>query len=225
MGEREMDSVPRVRYLGQGKNGKLLLRCDDHESGKALPRLPKRYLVGIGDHQAINGDGQSAVLPQQTLVMFPVEQQRQFREQGRFIITLPVTVEKGAPYATCSGGFSGATGTSWASFSSQRGGKSETPPTTVMAESRTLNAVMVLIDVKIRKSITSHYRNRPANSRSPRRNRRHAQPPHPIVLRHPHHNHPNKPTANTEVGPKNTKRNELLLDERNPNAAPGYEYR
>ena len=33
---------------------------------------------------------------------------------------------------------------------------------------------------------------------------------------------PSKPTAKIEVTPKKTNRNELLLEERNPKAAPGF---
>ena len=52
--------------------------------------LAKQYLVGIGEPNAVITLKECQFCHSEPLVMFSEEQQRQFREQGGFIITMPV---------------------------------------------------------------------------------------------------------------------------------------
>ena len=85
----EMDSVHVYDTWVKGKNGKLHFDVMTTSQDKALT-LAKHYLVGIGEPEAVVTLKECQFWHSEPLVMFSVEQQRQFREQGGFIITLPV---------------------------------------------------------------------------------------------------------------------------------------
>lgn len=84
-----MDSVHVYDTWVKGKNGKLHFDVMTTSQEKALT-LAKQYLVGIGEPGAVITLKECQFCHTEPLVMFSVEQQRQFREQGGFIITLPV---------------------------------------------------------------------------------------------------------------------------------------
>ena len=85
----EMDSVHVYDTWVKGKNGKLHFDVMTTSQDKALT-LAKHYLVGIGEPEAVVTLKECQFCHSEPLVMFSVKQQRQFREQGGFIITLPV---------------------------------------------------------------------------------------------------------------------------------------
>ena len=84
-----MDSVHVYDTWVKGKNGKLHFDVMTTSQEKALA-LAKQYLVGIGEPQAVITLKECQFCRSEPLAMFSVKQQRQFREQGGFIITLPV---------------------------------------------------------------------------------------------------------------------------------------
>ena len=84
-----MDSVHVYDTWVKGKNGKLYYDVMTTSQEKDLS-LAKQYLVGIGEPQAVITLKECQFCHSEPLAMFSVEQQRQFREQGGFIITLPV---------------------------------------------------------------------------------------------------------------------------------------
>ena len=84
-----LDSVHVYDTWVKGKNGKLHFDVMTTSQEKALT-LAKQYLVGIGEPQAVMTLKECQFCHTEPLAMFSVEQQRQFREQGGFIITLPV---------------------------------------------------------------------------------------------------------------------------------------
>ena len=84
-----IDSVHVYDTWVKGKNGKLHFEVMTTRKDKALT-LAKQYLVGIGEPGAVITLKECQFCHTEPLVMFSVEQQRQFREQGGFIITLPV---------------------------------------------------------------------------------------------------------------------------------------
>lgn len=85
----EMDNVQVYDTWVKGKNGKLHFDVMTTSQDKALT-LAKQYLVSIGEPQTVITLRECQFCHSEPLVMFSLEQQRQFREQGGFIITLPV---------------------------------------------------------------------------------------------------------------------------------------
>jgi Domain of unknown function (DUF2024). len=71
-----------------GKNGRLHFDVMTTDEDQALT-LAKQYLVGIGEPHAVITLKECRFCHSEPLVMFSETQQRQFREQGGFIITLP----------------------------------------------------------------------------------------------------------------------------------------
>jgi hypothetical protein len=71
-----------------GKNGRLHFDVMTTDEDQALT-LAKQYLVGIGEPNAVITLKECRFCHSEPLVMFSEAQQRQFREQGGFIITLP----------------------------------------------------------------------------------------------------------------------------------------
>ncbi|ULA66214.1 MAG: hypothetical protein LZF62_50199 [Nitrospira sp.] len=85
----QMDSVHVYDTWVKGKNGTLHFDVMTTSQEKALT-LAKQYLVGTGEPAAVITLKECQFCHTEPLAMFSVEQQRQFREQGGFIITLPV---------------------------------------------------------------------------------------------------------------------------------------
>ena len=83
------DSVHVYDTWVKGKKGKLHFDVMTTDEEKALV-LAKQYLVGIGEPDAVITVKECRFCHSEPLVMFSEEQQRQFREQGGFIITMPV---------------------------------------------------------------------------------------------------------------------------------------
>ena len=83
-----MDSVHVYDTWVKGKNGKLHFDVMTTSQEKALT-LAKQHLVRIGEPEAVIALKECQFCHSEPLAMFSVEQQRQFREQGGFIITLP----------------------------------------------------------------------------------------------------------------------------------------
>ncbi len=86
--ENAMESVHVYDTWVKGKNGKLHFDVMTTSQDKALT-LAKQHLVRIGEPEAVITLKECQFCHSEPLAMFSVEQQRQFREQGGFIITLP----------------------------------------------------------------------------------------------------------------------------------------
>jgi hypothetical protein len=84
-----LDTVHVFDVRVQGKQGPLHFDVMTTDQGQAT-RLAQHYLAGIGEPDAPVTLEECQFCHSEPLVMFPAEQQRQFREQGGFIITLPV---------------------------------------------------------------------------------------------------------------------------------------
>ncbi|MEK6802814.1 MAG: DUF2024 family protein [Nitrospirota bacterium] len=85
----QMDSVHVYDTWVKGKNGKLHFDVMTTNQEKALT-LAKQYLEGIGEPTAVITVKECQFCHSEPLVMFTEEQQRQFLEQGGFIVTMPV---------------------------------------------------------------------------------------------------------------------------------------
>mgnify|MGYP000877996749 CR=1 FL=1 len=83
-----MESVHVYDTWVKGKNGKLHFDVMTTSQEKALT-LAKQHLVRIGEPEAVITLKECQFCHSEPLAMFSVEQQRQFQEQGGFIITLP----------------------------------------------------------------------------------------------------------------------------------------
>ena len=82
-----MDTVHVYDTWVNGKNGKLHFDVMTTNEVQAL-RLAKQYLVEIGEPTAVITLKECRFCHSEPLVMFSEEQQRQFREQGGFILPL-----------------------------------------------------------------------------------------------------------------------------------------
>ena len=72
----------------KGKKGAIHFDVMTTDETIAL-KLAKAYLAGIGEADATITTKECQFCHSEPLVMFSAEQQKQFREQGGFIITLP----------------------------------------------------------------------------------------------------------------------------------------
>ena len=86
---KQMDSVHVYDTWVKGKKGKLHFDVMTTNQEKALS-LAKQYLVEIGEPDAVITLKECQFCHSEPLVMFSEEQQRQFREQGGFIVKMPV---------------------------------------------------------------------------------------------------------------------------------------
>ncbi len=88
MGNQMMDTVQVYDTWVKGKKGKLHFDVMTTTQEKALT-LAKKHLVEIGEPDAVITLKECQFCHSEPLVMFSETQQKQFREQGGFIITLP----------------------------------------------------------------------------------------------------------------------------------------
>lgn len=72
----------------EGKKGTIHFDVMTTDQAAAL-RLAKEYLVSIGEPDATITTEECQFCHNEPLVLFSAEQQRQFREQGGFILKLP----------------------------------------------------------------------------------------------------------------------------------------
>jgi hypothetical protein len=86
---KQMDSVHVYDTSVNGKKSKLHFDVMTTDQEKALA-LAKQYLVEIGEPDAVITLKECQFCHSEPLVMFSKEQQRQFREQGGFIVKMPV---------------------------------------------------------------------------------------------------------------------------------------
>jgi hypothetical protein len=84
----EQDTVHVFDTWVEGKRGRLHFDVMTTDQDQAL-KLARQYLSGIGEGGATVTVKECRFCHSEPLVMFSSEQQRQFREQGGFIITLP----------------------------------------------------------------------------------------------------------------------------------------
>lgn len=88
MGNSQMDAVHVYDTWVTGKNGTLHFDVMTTNQDQAIT-LAKQYLERIGEPDATITLKECRFCHSEPLVMFSEAQQRQFREQGGFIITLP----------------------------------------------------------------------------------------------------------------------------------------
>jgi len=88
MGNNQMDSVHVYDTWVNGKKGKLHFDVMTTNEDQVLT-LAKQYLVGIGEPDVVITLKECQFCHSEPLVMFSESQQRQFREQGGFIVPLP----------------------------------------------------------------------------------------------------------------------------------------
>ena len=86
---KQTDSVHVYDTWVKGKNGKLHFDVMTTNQEKALT-LAKQYLESIGEPNAVITVKECQFCHSEPLLMFSDEQQRQFREQGGFIVKMPV---------------------------------------------------------------------------------------------------------------------------------------
>jgi hypothetical protein len=86
--EVQLDTVHVFDVRVRGKRGPLHFDVMTTDQDQAI-RLAQDYLAGIGESDAAVTVKECQFCHSEPLVMFSAEQQRQFREQGGFIITLP----------------------------------------------------------------------------------------------------------------------------------------
>lgn len=88
MRNQTMDTVQVYDTWVKGKKGKLHFDVMTTTQEKALT-LAKKHLVEIGEPDAVITLKECQFCHSEPLVMFSEAQQKQFHEQGGFIITLP----------------------------------------------------------------------------------------------------------------------------------------
>jgi heterodisulfide reductase subunit B len=88
MVETSLDTVKVFDTLVNGKRGKLHFDVMTTDEATAL-RLAKQHLVTIGEADATVAAKECQFCHSEPLVFFSVEQQRQIKEQGGFIVNLP----------------------------------------------------------------------------------------------------------------------------------------
>lgn len=84
----QMDTVHVYDTWVKGKKGKIHFDVMTTTQDKALT-LAKKHLVDIGEPDAVITIKECQFCHTEPLVIFSEVQQKQFREQGGFIITLP----------------------------------------------------------------------------------------------------------------------------------------
>jgi uncharacterized protein DUF2024 len=85
----DLDTVHVYDTLVKGKNGTVHFDVMTTDETTAL-KLAKAYLTGIGESDVTITTKECQFCHSEPLVMFSAEQQKQFREQGGFILPLPV---------------------------------------------------------------------------------------------------------------------------------------
>ena len=88
MGKEQMETVHVYDTLVTGNNGTLHFDVMTTNEAQALT-LAKQYLVEIGEADATITLKECRFCHSEPLVMFSEAQQKQFHEQGGFIVTLP----------------------------------------------------------------------------------------------------------------------------------------
>jgi heterodisulfide reductase subunit B len=88
MVETSLDTVKVFDTLVNGKRGKLHFDVMTTDEATAL-RLAKQHLATIGEADATVTAKECQFCHSEPLVFFSVEQQRQIKEQGGFIVNLP----------------------------------------------------------------------------------------------------------------------------------------
>lgn len=83
-----VDTVKVFDTWVQGKQGTLHFDVMTTDQETAL-RLAKEYLAGLGETEATVTTEECRYCHSEPLVFFSAEQQRQFKEQGGFIVRLP----------------------------------------------------------------------------------------------------------------------------------------
>jgi hypothetical protein len=83
-----LDTVHVFDVRVQGKIGPLHFDVMTTDQDQAI-RLARHYLTEIGEVNAPVTVEECQFCHSEPLVMFSAEQQRQFREQGGFVVTLP----------------------------------------------------------------------------------------------------------------------------------------
>ena len=88
MAGAQADTVHVYDTWVRGKNG--LLHFDVRTTDEATAwKLAKHYLDGLGEHDVTVTLKECQFCHSEPLVMFSAEQQKQFKEQGGFILPLP----------------------------------------------------------------------------------------------------------------------------------------
>lgn len=88
MAKPAADTVQVFDTWVNGKQGRLHFDVMTTDEDTAL-RLAKEYLSKIGEAEAVITTRECQFCHSEPLVMFSAEQQRQFNEQGGFILELP----------------------------------------------------------------------------------------------------------------------------------------
>jgi heterodisulfide reductase subunit B len=88
MVETSLDTVKVFDTWVNGKQGRLHFDVMTTDEATAL-RLAKQHLVTIGEADATVTAKECQFCHSEPLVFFSVEQQRQIKEQGGFIVNLP----------------------------------------------------------------------------------------------------------------------------------------
>jgi hypothetical protein len=88
MAKPTIDTVQVFDTWVNGKRGRLHFDVMTTDEETAL-RLAREYLAGIGEAEATITTRECQFCHSEPLVMFSAEQQRQFNEQGGFILELP----------------------------------------------------------------------------------------------------------------------------------------
>lgn len=88
MNRGSADTVRVFDTWVEGKRGTIHFDVMTTDEETAL-RLAKAYLAGIGETDATVSAKECRFCHNEPLVFFSAEQQRQFREQGGFILPLP----------------------------------------------------------------------------------------------------------------------------------------
>lgn len=82
-----VDTIHVFDVRAQGKTGSFHFDVMTTDQERAV-RLARNYVAGIGESGAAVTGKECQFCHSEPLVMFSSEQQRQFREQGGFIVTL-----------------------------------------------------------------------------------------------------------------------------------------
>jgi hypothetical protein len=88
MGDSRTDTVHVFDTWVRGKNGLLHFDVMTTDEATAL-KLAKRYLEGLGESAVTVTLKECQFCHSEPLVMFSAEQQKQFQEEGGFILPLP----------------------------------------------------------------------------------------------------------------------------------------
>jgi uncharacterized protein DUF2024 len=88
MGDSRTDTVHVFDTWVRGKNGLLHFDVMTTDEATAL-KLAKRYLEGLGESAVTVTLKECQFCHSEPLVMFSTEQQKQFQEEGGFILPLP----------------------------------------------------------------------------------------------------------------------------------------